>query len=445
MTTTNTPPVTTTNTPPVVTTNTTPSTPTNVVETPSNTVPSALVNWVDDAIPGGGVAMSNGDAWTWTSSNPAPFSGNTAHRSPLKAGLHEHYFNWASDTLSVSTGDTMFAYIYLDAANPPTELMLHWNDGSWDHRAYWGANRISYGTDGTAGRRYMGPLPQAGQWVRLDVPARQVNLEGSTVKGMTFSLYDGQATWDTAGKFSGFTTPSTNTPPVSTTNTPPVTTTNTPPVTTTNTPPTTVTNTPPVTTTNTPPVTTTNTPPVMTNAPASTNLEMSVSVTDYVNLQMPKAGDNTLHILSPTTLELKLINIKQADPARVSTWDFVDSSYKFQAPNTSDLRVLVNGNQVSIQTIGFRRRPFYAPLVTRDLRIENCLFLQLANPIADGQRVEVKNPTANLWPSSKTFAATAEPNRFSPVIHVNQEGYVPSFPKKAMVGYYLGNLGRTVG
>ena len=45
--------------------------------------------------------------------------------------------------------------------------MLQWNDGSWEHRAYWGANTISYGSDGTASRHYMGPLPAAGQWARL--------------------------------------------------------------------------------------------------------------------------------------------------------------------------------------------------------------------------------------------------------------------------------------
>src|SRR5207245_10565034 len=73
------------------------------------------------------------------------------------------------------------------------------NDGSWEHRAYWGQNRIQYGTDGTPGRRYMGALPTAGQWVRLEVPASQVGLEGSTISGMAFSLFDGRATWDYAG------------------------------------------------------------------------------------------------------------------------------------------------------------------------------------------------------------------------------------------------------
>jgi len=96
----------------------------------------------------------------------------------------------------------LFAYIYLDPDNLPSEVMLQWNDGSFEHRAYWGANDIAWGTDGTASRRSMGPLPAAGQWVCLQVPACQVDLEGSVLNGLGFTLYDGRATWDYAGKWS---------------------------------------------------------------------------------------------------------------------------------------------------------------------------------------------------------------------------------------------------
>ena len=113
--------------------------------------------------------------------------------------MHQHYFYNATTTLAVAVGDTLFAYVYLDPANPPSEVMLQWNDGSWEHRAYWGANLIAWGTDGTVSRRYMGPLPAAGQWVRLAVPAAQVGLEGHTLNGMAYTLYDGRATWDYAG------------------------------------------------------------------------------------------------------------------------------------------------------------------------------------------------------------------------------------------------------
>jgi hypothetical protein len=122
-----------------------------------------------------------------------------SHQSALGTGQHQHFFYAATSTLSVAVGDTLFAYVYLDPANPPSELMLQWNDGSWEHRAYWGANLIGYGTDGTTSRRYMGSLPAAGQWVQLAVPASQVGLDGHTLSGMAFSLYGGRATWDFAG------------------------------------------------------------------------------------------------------------------------------------------------------------------------------------------------------------------------------------------------------
>ncbi len=83
-----------------------------------------------------------------------------------------------------------------------SEVMLQWNEnGSWEHRAYWGANTITiWGVDGTASRKNIGPLPPTGQWVRLEVPASAVGLEGKTVSGMAFTLYGGRANWDKAGK-----------------------------------------------------------------------------------------------------------------------------------------------------------------------------------------------------------------------------------------------------
>ncbi len=167
------------------------------------TANSPNVVWVEDAVPTGGVpGFGGGDSWNWSSSNPAPYSGSSAHQSAAGAGLHEHWFDNATATLDIFSGDTLYAHVYLDPANPPTEVMLAWNNGNWEHRAYWGANNITYGISGTDSRRYMGPLPVAGRWVRLEVLASEVGLEGSTLKGMDFSAYGGRVTWDCAGKTS---------------------------------------------------------------------------------------------------------------------------------------------------------------------------------------------------------------------------------------------------
>ena len=158
--------------------------------------------WIDDALPAGAsITADGGEKWTWVSQNPTPESGTLAAQTITSAGLHELSFTGATGAMQVNTGDTLFAWVYLDSASPPSEIMLAWNDGSsWEHRAYWGANDITYGTSGTAGRYNAGPLPATGQWVKLSVPASAVGLEGVTVSGMDFALYDGGVTWDAIGR-----------------------------------------------------------------------------------------------------------------------------------------------------------------------------------------------------------------------------------------------------
>ncbi|MBN2392409.1 MAG: DUF11 domain-containing protein [Anaerolineae bacterium] len=165
--------------------------------------------WIEDALPAGATAYTTNDAWTWVTIDPVPYSGSQAHRSNVASGTHQHYFDGASATMLVASGDKLYTYVYLDPNNMPREIMLQWNDGNWEHRAYWGENLIAWGTDGTNSRRYMGPLPKGGRWMRLEVEASQVGLEGRTVDGMAFVLYDGRATWDRSGKFAGVSTKTT--------------------------------------------------------------------------------------------------------------------------------------------------------------------------------------------------------------------------------------------
>src|SRR4029077_13810572 len=157
--------------------------------------------WLEDALPPGAVVGSDGgDGWFWVSNNPVPCSGALAHQSVVANGEHQHYFLVATAPLAVKVGDIFFVYVYLDPANPPSEVMLQWSADNFEHRAYGGANQIAWGTDASASRRYMGALPPVGQWVLLEVPAAQVGLENRTVNGMAFALYGGRATWDRAGK-----------------------------------------------------------------------------------------------------------------------------------------------------------------------------------------------------------------------------------------------------
>jgi YD repeat-containing protein len=155
--------------------------------------------WMEDGVPAGATAL--GDSWDFINYNtePGPYSGALALRSASTAGTHQNYFAGATQTLSVGANDVLVAHVYLDPASPPSEIMLQWNDGTWDHRAYWGADNIPFGAVGTVARKYMGPLPPAGRWVRLEIPAAAVGLAGRVLTGMAFTEYDGRVVWDHAG------------------------------------------------------------------------------------------------------------------------------------------------------------------------------------------------------------------------------------------------------
>jgi len=161
-------------------------------------------------------------------------------------------------------------------------------------------------------------------------------------------------------------------------------------------------------------------------------------------LALPEPGDHTLRILTPRVLELELITRKDKDPAPAPPWSFVGRDGKGQLPAVSEFKVLVSGKDTAIREIGFKRRPLYAPLKQRDLRLGNWLYLQLAEPIPEGAQVEVTNPSGKLWQASTQFKTAADPLRWSPVIHVNQTGYAPNLTKRASIGHYMGTLGELI-
>jgi hypothetical protein len=173
---------------------------------PPKAEPAALAAddevWVEDDLPAGANPQMDGDDnWTWVAETPAPKSGKKCHQSNTADGEHQHFFTGATTTLNVKAGDKLFAWVWLDAAATPTEVMLQWHENdSWEHRAYWGANSIEWGADGTESRQSMGALPAAGKWVRLEASAAKVGLEGKTVDGMAFTLFAGKAAWDAAGR-----------------------------------------------------------------------------------------------------------------------------------------------------------------------------------------------------------------------------------------------------
>jgi hypothetical protein len=103
--------------------------------------------WFEDRVPTGAVLSPHLDGWNWVATNPAPYSGRYSHQSPNRANHHEHKFTLATQKLPIGTGDTISCWIFVDATNPPSEVMLQFGIGSdFEHRAYWGSDLLGFGT-----------------------------------------------------------------------------------------------------------------------------------------------------------------------------------------------------------------------------------------------------------------------------------------------------------
>lgn len=155
--------------------------------------------WLDDDFPRGAEVKSDGAPLRVVEGSQV-FSGTRA-LARTADGLAQDYFTQAAQPLIVGKGDKLFAYVWIDPANPPKAIMLQFHTTGWLHRANWGdEDAIVYGEKGTSKKLLFGELPKAGEWVRLEVPAAKLGLKaGAKIYGMAFTQFGGTVHWDKAG------------------------------------------------------------------------------------------------------------------------------------------------------------------------------------------------------------------------------------------------------
>ena len=145
--------------------------------------------WLDDGLPTGASADILGVDWVWTTDQPQPSTGQQCHRSdPTQSGQpHVLTMDPGQPGFRVHPGDLLFTDVWLDPAAPPTWFGIGWLDENetW-HDSGW--------TDADL------PVQEPGLWTRLIVPARQLQLEGHVVRGLSFTMLNGGGAWDRTGR-----------------------------------------------------------------------------------------------------------------------------------------------------------------------------------------------------------------------------------------------------
>ncbi|WP_182866710.1 PSD1 and planctomycete cytochrome C domain-containing protein [Stieleria mannarensis] len=156
-------------------------------------------DWIDEDLSLD--ARKSGD-WNFVTKDTDPVHRGNRSRKQQSDGLTQHLFDGAKQPFIAAKDSRFFCWVYLDPQNPPSAVMLQFNDGNWNHRKVWGSDDIPYGRkqQSDAAYRRGGDLPATGRWVRLEATAAEVGLaEGAKVGGMAFTQFGGLVHWDDAG------------------------------------------------------------------------------------------------------------------------------------------------------------------------------------------------------------------------------------------------------
>jgi hypothetical protein len=157
--------------------------------------------WLDDEIPQGAkITASPGHPTTFVSAAAGQVHSKEKSLKRTDKGLAQDVIE-NTPPLAIPAEGTLFAHVWIDPQDPPRTLMLQYFKGGWLHRAVWGDyDAIDWGAKGTTQRVLIGPLPEAGKWVRLEAAAAMLGLNaGDAVTGFALTQFGGTVYWDKVG------------------------------------------------------------------------------------------------------------------------------------------------------------------------------------------------------------------------------------------------------
>ncbi len=159
--------------------------------------------WMEDDFPAGGQAQASpGHPTTFVSvtDGATVFSGDRALKRS-DPGLSQDVWDRATTPLVVPSNAIIFAHVFLTADSLPQTLMLQFYKNGWLHRAVWGDyDVIPWGAPNTTEKVSMGPIPDSGKWIRLEIPVEKIGLSaGDLLTGFATTQFGGTVLWDKIG------------------------------------------------------------------------------------------------------------------------------------------------------------------------------------------------------------------------------------------------------
>lgn len=151
--------------------------------------------WFDDAFPAGAKVNAPGPVLV-----EQPAHSGSKSLKVVGSGLAQTFYDQGAVPLESPDQGRFFVHVYLDAQDPPEEIMVQFLTQTWNHRAIWGADLINWGKPNSSERFSAGQLPATGNWVKLEFDVESVGLSANTpVRGFAFTVHGGTAYFDQLG------------------------------------------------------------------------------------------------------------------------------------------------------------------------------------------------------------------------------------------------------
>jgi len=145
--------------------------------------------WIEGKLPG---SFKTEGAWIWDEAVSRTESASHTDEE----GKNVHSFKTDS-TVEINKDSDIIQYILLDPDKTPSGIMVKFllSDDK-EISVYWeGDEEVFSYTKEYITAWYMGLIPQAGEWVRLDIDCKELDIEKEELIGISFIVNNGKMWW----------------------------------------------------------------------------------------------------------------------------------------------------------------------------------------------------------------------------------------------------------
>jgi hypothetical protein len=154
-------------------------------------VPGTDVLLLDDELPKG--ATQEG-IWIWDTAQLS--DGKLSHGHPPSKGIQSHGYS-PEKPIPITASQMITQEVWLDPADPPKGIVLQLRLSTGDEvGVYWEGEEEVFKPKEGQELWYYGPLPELGEWAKLEILADDMGLEEAQVTGIRFITHGGRAFWD---------------------------------------------------------------------------------------------------------------------------------------------------------------------------------------------------------------------------------------------------------